>query len=965
MAAAESLTRLVHHLRRRCCAGPTDGEMLDRFARHRDEAAFAELVGRHGRLVHGVARRHLPDRQAAEDVVQATFLALARNARRLGRPPSLANWLYTVAVRQSRTARVRFARQRALLARLPVPAAAPDPLAAVSGRELVTIIDEELTRLPATYRQPLLLCAVEGLSRDEAAVRLGWTLGAFRGRLERGRELLRKRLTARGLTVPAVLAGGLLATPAEALPAALVRAVVRAAVAVPATSGMLRMTIALVTVGGLCIGGGATFWSGGPGLHGPATPPAPAAAIPPPQPQQAAGVVDPNDPKFAGHFSGQVTGPDGKPLSGARIFLAPVKDPPDKLAVRAKTDAAGRFEFDAPDMTYTEFDGLPARRGFVLSATADGYGPDWIGSGWSHGRDKASEFTLQLDKDDVPIHGQFLDPDGRPLAGAIVRLTGLLIPLGRNLEAQLDRERTYSRLMEVGYDNSISLRLLSSLIPVSTETRTDANGRFTLSGLGRDRFAALNVSAPSVLNTDLRVMTRDAPNVATRPFADGETKHVIYGAGFTLKLERGRTISGVVRDRDSHEPIAGMWVGIGQHNVLPTRTKDENYPRDGVLSNQTVTDAKGRFTITGLYRLPAKQTVTAASALGMPYESAAVDADGDSPVVIECQRGIPFRLKVLDEQGRPVEAEVAYNDVLPNPYAPLPFCIPCRSPFSKAAKNADGTYRGFLVPGPGAVLVTTPSGPDYRPAYVDPKAFFAPGRTNWTAQERITEYGTRDAVNTSVGYLDQNDYAAVVLVNPAPGSGPLELSATVVRDRPRRVSLIDPDGNPVVGAEAVFHTGYRTQLRAASFPLTKLHPNRDRRIWFLKEDRRLIGFLAARGDGDAPYTVRMQPWGTVTGRLVDEHGKPVPLAFGEEPVVTSDPEGSNHCAFKLEENGQFRIHKLIPGLSYSCAEVYRRSGNLTALMFDKLILQPGEVRDLGDVPAKPAGDETPRAKSGD
>jgi hypothetical protein len=91
MAAAESLTRLVHDLRRRCGAGATDGDLLDRFARHRDEAAFAEFVDRHGRLVLGVARRHLPDRQGAEDVVQATFAALARRAARIGRPASLVN----------------------------------------------------------------------------------------------------------------------------------------------------------------------------------------------------------------------------------------------------------------------------------------------------------------------------------------------------------------------------------------------------------------------------------------------------------------------------------------------------------------------------------------------------------------------------------------------------------------------------------------------------------------------------------------------------------------------------------------------------------------------------------------------------------------------------------------------------------------------------------------------------------
>src|SRR5947209_6962512 len=219
MATANQLSGLVQQLRRRWGPTSSDGDLLAEFVSRRDEAAFTELVARHGRLVFGVARRHVPDRQAAEDVLQSTFLSLARNAGRLGRPASLVNWLYVVAVRQARKTRLRFARQRAIVRRLPSPAPACDPLAAVSGRELVSVIDEELSRLPTPYRLAVLLCAIEGLSRGEAAHRLGWAVGSVKGRLERGRDMLRRRLEKRGLSVPAILAGGVLATPAEALPA--------------------------------------------------------------------------------------------------------------------------------------------------------------------------------------------------------------------------------------------------------------------------------------------------------------------------------------------------------------------------------------------------------------------------------------------------------------------------------------------------------------------------------------------------------------------------------------------------------------------------------------------------------------------------------------------------------------------------------------------------------------------------
>src|SRR5205823_3375272 len=129
---------------------------------------------------------------------QATFLALARSAGRLGRRTPLANWLYTVALRQSRRARARAARRTAREAEHIPPAAPTDPIAEISGRELLRVVDEELAQLPERYRLPVLLCCVQGLSREEAAARLGWSDGRVKGRLERGRQRLAARLARRG-----------------------------------------------------------------------------------------------------------------------------------------------------------------------------------------------------------------------------------------------------------------------------------------------------------------------------------------------------------------------------------------------------------------------------------------------------------------------------------------------------------------------------------------------------------------------------------------------------------------------------------------------------------------------------------------------------------------------------------------------------------------------------------------------
>jgi RNA polymerase sigma factor (sigma-70 family) len=178
-----------------------DAELLDRYTRRHDQAAFATLVERYGCLVLGVARRYLADRQLSEDVFQATFLALARAASRLGPRATLANWLYTVALRQACKTRGSERRQESL-ERVAVrrSGTSPDPLDAITGRELLQAIDEEIALLPDRFRLPVLLCCVQGLSREEAARRLGWSAGAVKGRLERGRGRLAARLAARGLS---------------------------------------------------------------------------------------------------------------------------------------------------------------------------------------------------------------------------------------------------------------------------------------------------------------------------------------------------------------------------------------------------------------------------------------------------------------------------------------------------------------------------------------------------------------------------------------------------------------------------------------------------------------------------------------------------------------------------------------------------------------------------------------------
>src|SRR5438874_3511150 len=138
----------------------SDRDLLRRFTVEGDQAAFAVLVRRHAGLVLGVCKRALANDQDAEDACQAVFVVLARKAAAGRWQPSIANWLYATARRVSRNARVAARRRAKREGRAAVPEAVTD-LDRMTGREAFAALDEELDRLPAIYRAPLVLCYLE------------------------------------------------------------------------------------------------------------------------------------------------------------------------------------------------------------------------------------------------------------------------------------------------------------------------------------------------------------------------------------------------------------------------------------------------------------------------------------------------------------------------------------------------------------------------------------------------------------------------------------------------------------------------------------------------------------------------------------------------------------------------------------------------------------------------------------
>jgi RNA polymerase sigma factor (sigma-70 family) len=356
-----SFTTPLAHLRAWCRghSAESDAELLRRFVRHRDGIAFEQLVDRHSSLVWGVCRRILPSEADCEDAFQATFLALVRQAPSLASSRPLDAWLHTVAVRAARKAHVRALRrppQRSARDRQTMG----DIADGVAARELLGIVDAEIEQLPAVLRAPLVLCCLEGRTRDEAAAAIGCSVAAVKSRLERGRERLRRRLSRRGIELPAAflvlsLTGGRVRASlrAQALQSALGVAPTSVAALVPVTTSIASRVVA--TAASLAMAGtiGLALLVGAEPRQQAASP----SETPPMAVARGRKTGPPADPSKA-VIEGVVNDETGKPVASVTVRV------PGQPTAMATTTGDGRFRLtlEGPLAKYTT----------VHARTADG-----------------------------------------------------------------------------------------------------------------------------------------------------------------------------------------------------------------------------------------------------------------------------------------------------------------------------------------------------------------------------------------------------------------------------------------------------------------------------------------------------------------------------------------------------------------------------------------------------------------
>jgi RNA polymerase sigma factor (sigma-70 family) len=246
--SVRSIEALQRYLRRLCdeAVPVADAVLLDRFVAANDRESFELLIARHGPMVLGTARRLVDNTHDAEDIFQAVFLSLARLAKSIRQGETLPAWLYRTTCRVA--AKLRASRRAP--SPLPERCECCDPAAGLVWREVCAALDEELQRLPVRLRSPLLLCYLCGLTRDEAATQLGWSLGTLKRRLEEGRNALRSRLARRGIASVGLALAVL--TP-EALQAAVSQSLLDSSL------GLIFSAVVPATVSALVVGSASTM----------------------------------------------------------------------------------------------------------------------------------------------------------------------------------------------------------------------------------------------------------------------------------------------------------------------------------------------------------------------------------------------------------------------------------------------------------------------------------------------------------------------------------------------------------------------------------------------------------------------------------------------------------------------------------------------------------------------------------
>ncbi len=950
--------------------GMSDSQLLSRFVRGDEvgQAAFAALVARHGPMVLGVCRSLLGDPHDADDAFQAVFLVLARKARTIRDPELLGNWLYAVAQHTARKARARRfgreSREQAIMGRASETAQeSPGQLnTGMIDREDAEALHEEVGRLPGSLRAPIVLCYIEGMTHDEAALRLKCPVGTIRSRMAKARELLRGRLVRRGFVASALvltadsLPRGVLAS----VPASLAEQTTRAAASAVAhttaagwvSTSVLRLADEVLAT---------MFWShlamstsaivalvmcaSGVGLvlaqrsdskkpqpemkaEAPAVPldrakshsKAEARAIP------VRGVDAAHEKTMT--VTGRVLDPEGRPREGVSVgfYTFPTTGlrragegaRTELIVVPVTTDREGRFQ-----LITSRTASITHHRVCVLA------GSEGFGMGWQALDPDAEKPDIEIRlRPERLVRARLIDLQGQGASGVKVVV--------QRVAALVDGVR----------DGIAFFDASPSSLPWSSAATTDAQGWFTLRGIGQGEGVEVQVRDDRFARQDLHIEAEDGNPAQKRTFV----------------LNAAHIIEGRVTYADTGKPAAHARLVVQGGRYISGEA-----------------DADGRFRLNPFADNPERTetgekifTVFAHPGDGEPYMSLSKDLPWQpgaprQTLDFVLPRGVLLRGTIKDAtSGKPLEGVQVQYEPLPNVSFDRREYVVTGS-WSPAITGREGTFAIGVLPRKGHLVVLGP-----------------------TAEYLLNEYGSQLISSGRPGGLRK--YAQAVVPIDAEGKKePVEVSISLKKGVTLEGRVLDPEGKPVergtletcfnVGVQAFRWGGNRVPVTRGRFFLPGLDSDRVYPLVVIDSNRRWGAAveLPAKGNLKKPLTIQLAPCGAVRARVLDEAGKPVAnYQLGLQIVLTkgryqSDFDGNvrdeslaadagapylNGMWYQGEPatdaEGRITLPGLIPGATYRLLTTDRGQISIDSSVLKDFSVGTAETRDLGDFTIKGA-----------